>query len=838
MGMEALDDSKQDENDRQHPQDKGVSADRVAGNEPQYPHDDPKIETFAPKTVYDWSTSGTFGPFGIAWNFDKPYYFSIHRLGLYKVLFVCNPQGITMRCRHIPSSVSTRSSLLKSITTGLACASVGMAMAVLIASYSNADDLKPPTRNERNVALLVARLMKGEHLSNRGVDDTISNRAFDLYLKMLDPLKVYFMQSDIDEFSKWKDKLDDQMEEGDFTAALDIFRRFLERIDQRTETALEMIDVEHDFMIDEEMATDTKLLQYAQNEAEARDAWRKRIKYSLLVLKQAQKDDKAKDDKAENKSDSANDTDPATEHADQDAAKPKAKPADDPQETLRKRYRSFARRMHQMNTEDVLEMYVTAVTTSFDPHTTYMSSRSYNNFLIQMGLELEGIGATLGATDEGYTVIKNIVKGGAAATQGGLKVEDRIVAVAQGDENGEKLDVNLARKNGLDFVDAVGMKLDDVVGMIRGKAGTVVRLQVMSENSSEINTITIVREKIKLEDSAAHGKVFEEGVRPDGTPRKIGVIDLPSFYADMGERGVGARSTTTDVRRILNEFKEQGVDVVVMDLRSNGGGSLQEAIDCTGLFIDYGTVVQAKDSVGRIVKHDDTVRGTSWGGPLVVVTSKFSASASEILAGAVQDYNRGIVVGDTTTHGKGTVQSVANLDRLIYSRASPEANVLGVLKITTQQFYRPNGESTQKRGVLSDIVLPSFTDKMDVSESDLDYPMEFDTVPSARIKFYDLVDEQIRERLAHQSSARISEDKDFHERVEKIKHYVEQKALKSVSLNEETFMARRAQLNSEKEDEQTIESQLNPDREIKRDFYLNEVLKIANDYADLLASRS
>ena len=386
--------------------------------------------------------------------------------------------------------------------------------------------------------------------------------------------------------------------------------------------------------------------------------------------------------------------------------------------------------MHQTDTEDVVEMYITAITSSFDPHTSYMSKGTFENFLIQMGLELEGIGATLQGTDDGYTVIKNIVPGGAAATQGGLKVEDKIVAVGQGDEEGKRTDSKLLADHGTDFVDATGMKLDDVVGMIRGKAGTVVRLSVMSENEEELHTVIIVREKIKLEDSAAHGAIFDEGIKPDGTPNRIGVIELPSFYADMGGNGFGGRSTTTDVKKILGDFKKKGVDAVVLDLRSNGGGSLREAIDCTGLFIDLGPVVQVKDSRGKVQTHNDEISGMAWDGPLVVLTSKFSASASEILAGAVQDYNRGLVVGDTTTHGKGTVQSLMNLNQYLYNVKNPP-NVLGALKITMQQFYRPNGDSTQKRGVISDVVLPSITDKMDVGESDLDYPVEFDRISPA-----------------------------------------------------------------------------------------------------------
>lgn len=702
----------------------------------------------------------------------------------------------------------------------------GLTLVGLLPTSVGADDLPPPNRNEQRVAKLVAGMMKSQHLLNLPLDNTISSRAFDQYIKSLDPLKIYFMQSDMDEFEKWRFKVGEQLSNGDYTIAMEIFKRFIQRVDERTQTALEKVELEHDFTIDEEIATDPKAMEFARDEHEAQEIWRKRVKYNLLVLR-GDKSEELKKQEAAEKS--------GTESTDQAPIKV-TKPTDDPQETLRKRYRSLARRWHQMNTEDVVEIYISAVTSSYDPHTTYMSSGSFKNFLIQMGLQLEGIGATLQATDDGYTVIKSIVPGGAADKQGSLKVEDKIMAVGQGDENGQRLDTDLARKHGLDFVDVIGMRLDDAVKMIRGSAGTAVRLQVLSENSAEMNVITIVREKIKLEDSAALGQVFEFGTNPDGSPRKIGVIDLPSFYADMEEGGTDGRSSTTDVRRILNQFKAEKVDAIVLDLRRNGGGSLREAVDCSGLFINYGTIVQVKDSYGRTMKLDDETRGMAWEGPLVVVTSKMSASASEILAGAVQDYRRGLVVGDTTTHGKGTVQNLKSLDQELFVRADARQNLLGALKITTQQFYRPSGESTQKRGVLSDIVLPSIYDKMDIAESDLDYAIEFDTVPSARITSYDRVNEEMVQELNKKSMERVAQDSEFQSWITKIKHYVEQKERKSVSLNEVTYMANRAQLNSESVEETAAEEQTRPKREIKRDYYLDEVMRITNDYVDQLNS--
>ena len=687
---------------------------------------------------------------------------------------------------------------------------------------AEADELEKPTRDERLISKIVAALMQRDHLSSRELDDTISARAFERFIKALDPTKVYFQQSDIDEFKKWEDQLDDQLKSGNFSTAMEVFKRFLQRVDQRTELAVQLVDQEHDFTVDEELITDPDLINFATTDEEIITKWRKRIKYNLLVLQSNEEktDDDQADDDASDESGSA--------------AK---KPPQDPREQLRKRYQSFARRMHQLDTEDVIEMFITAVTSSFDPHTSYMSKGSFENFLIQIGLELEGIGATLQETDDGYTVIRNIVPGGAADTQGELKVEDKIVAVAQGDEEGQRAYSDLLKKHGTEFVDVTGMKLDDVVGMIRGKAGTVVRLSVMSENSSGLHTVQIVREKIKLEDSAAHGSVFEVDAENQAAASKlkIGVIELPSFYASMGRRDTEGRSTTADVKKILEDFKSQDVDAVVLDLRRNGGGSLREAIDCTGLFIDLGPVVQVKSANGYIEKHNDETRGMTWAGPLVVLNSKFSASASEILAGAVQDYNRGVIVGDTTTHGKGTVQSLVNLSQQFFQIPNPP-KTFGALKITMQQFYRPNGDSTQKRGVLSDLVLPSITDKMDVTEADLDYPVEFDRIPSATFEQYGMMNPEIKKRLLEKSEMRVTQSEEFKEQLERIKHYVEQKELKSISLNQEKFLQRRRQLNAEKENRDAIEKQVMPNEKIERDYYLDEVLSIAADYVELLGN--
>ncbi len=652
------------------------------------------------------------------------------------------------------------------------------------------------SKEDRQATRVVAILMERDHLLHRNIDDQIAQRSLKQFLKSLDPMKMYFLESDFEEFKAKEDKIDDEIRKGDFTEAFAIFERFESRIDDSVALAQKWLDTEHDFTADEVMVTDRDLVEYAKSFDELSERWRKRIKYDILV-EQSSRDSKSKETEPEDV---------------------KSKTEVSVVELLKKRYVMFAKRMKQLDNEDVVEMFVTAVTTSFDPHTTYMSKRTFENFMIQMRLQLEGIGATLQANDDGYTVIKRIVPNGAADKQGDLEVEDRIVGVGQ--------------QPGTEFVDVVGMKLDDVVAMIRGKAGTVVRLNVLKESGSEMKEIQIVREKIELEDEAAHGEIFEAGKKADGSAYKVGVIDLPSFYSGLGS-GELSRSTTTDVEKILKEFNQKSVDALVLDLRRNGGGSLREAIDCTGLFIDRGPVVQVKDSRGQIQALNDERSGMSWDKPMVVLTSKFSASASEILAGAVKDYNRGLIVGDSTTHGKGTVQSLIDLNEYIFRSQNPPS-FYGALKITMQQFYRPDGDSTQKRGVFSDVVLPSITDHMDVSETDLDYAVEFDRVPTANHTDLNLVSPEMIKSLSEKSQMRVSQSEDFQKDLRRINKYVELKEVKSVPLNLGKFNARREEFDADKEDREQFEKQVNGSNKIEKTPYLEEVFRITTDYIEML----
>jgi len=646
-----------------------------------------------------------------------------------------------------------------------------------------------PTARDRYITMELLRLLSREHISRRPFDNELASRAVDLFLQMLDPWKLYFYEKDVQTFREVAPRLPEALARGDLAFPYQVYRVMIARVDERAALAEQLLQIEHDFTVDEEMIRDRKAQTYPRNEEEARERWRQRVKYELLTLK--------------------------AEGTEGEAAR----------EKLSRRYRTFAKRMHQMDDEELLEMFLTAVCNAYDPHSSYMSPSTLENFEITMRLNLEGIGASL-QWEDGYTVVRELVPGGAAARDGRLKLGDRIIGVGQG-LTGE-------------IEDVVDMRLTDVVKRIRGPKGTIVRLKVVSPDNPEPRIIEITRDRIELREGEAQAEIFEVGQRPDGRPFRIGLIDLPSFYMDMEGARQGIpdyKSTTRDVARILMDFNNAGVDAVVLDLRRNGGGSLQEALALTGLFIEEGPLLQVKDAAGRVQPYYDTDGRALWKGPLVVVVSKFSASASEILAGAVQDYRRGLVVGDPATHGKGTVQSLVELGQLI----SPLLPLkMGAAKITVQKFYRPSGDSTQNRGVESDIRLPSLTAHLDVAESDLEYALEFDRVPPLEFRQYDMVNPAIIAELARRSAERVKNSPEFQRDMQRIERYLERKAQKKISLNEEKFMAERRQLDAEKEEEDLLQSMEETHRrKIKRDHYLNEVLNITADYLTirLLAQR-
>jgi carboxyl-terminal processing protease len=670
-------------------------------------------------------------------------------------------------------------------------------------------DIEGQTPTDRQVTLAVTSLMRSEHLTRHPLDSEIATRCITLYLKTLDPWKLYFFQSDADNFMAQKDELIRQVRRGDVTLGHEIFRTFLKRVDERVKYADEFLAAKLDFNLDEGMVSDPDMAKYAQTPEEARGLWRKRVKYDLLVLKADKTSDaKAKPAGAGHKLDGG-------EHK---LEAPPAAKAEDARKKLARRYHSFVKRMHQTDHDELLEMYLTSLTTSYDPHSTYMSPSTLENFDIQMKLELDGIGAQL-QFDDGFTVVNKIIPGGAAdkadkANQ--LKAEDKILGVAQGHDG--------------EMVDVVDMKLSDVVKLIRGKAGTLVRLEVLPVGKTEKKVYEITRAKIELTDSEARGEIFEE--KRGGQTFKVGVINLPSFYMDMeGARHnrPDFRSTTRDVGKLLDEFNDKNVDALVVDLRRNGGGSLTESINLTGLFIDEGPIVQVKDKDGKKQVYNDLDRGVKWDRPMVVLTSKFSASASEIFAGAIQDYRRGLIVGDRSTHGKGTVQSLLDLGRQLFQ--IPNAPSLGALKLTMQQFYRPDGDSTQNRGVRADIQLPSLISELDVGEADLEYALPFDRIDPVPYDKVNMVDQAKIDRLTALSQERQKASSDFQKVLRNITRYREQKARKTITLNEKKFLAERAELDLDKEQEKDRDDQNDPHREVfERDFYADEVINITLDY--------
>jgi carboxyl-terminal processing protease len=670
---------------------------------------------------------------------------------------------------------------------------IALAAALIAASNFTFVAARPtqPSVTDRGITVAVATLMERDHLTGQRIDDTISERTLKSFIKDLDPLKLFFYQSDIDDFNRNKGALDDQIRQhGDIRFAYEVFARFLARVEERMTLAEKLLREPHDFAVDEEMIRDPDAATFPRTPSEAAERWRQRVKFDLL---KETIDNKVSMEEAMQK--------------------------------LTKRYESIRKSWQQTDNDELLERYLSAMTSSFDPHSSYMAPSTLENFNIQMRLELDGIGASLRAVD-GYTVVQNIIPGGAADKNGGLKPEDKIVGVGEGTSG--------------PIEDIVDMKLNDVVKKIRGKRGTVVRLEIEPKDGGGRKTVAITRDRIELKDSEARSQIIERGKKTDGTPYRIGVIQLPSFYMDMDGARLGSnnyKSTTRDVRRLLEEFKAQNVDEVVVDLRWNGGGSLTEAVNMTGLFIKGGPVVQVKGPDGRTQPYKPPVEeGFVWQGPLVVIINKFSASASEIFAGAIQDYGRGVVIGDRSTHGKGTVQQLFDLgNQLFRLREVPN---MGALKLTIQQFYRPGGDSTQNRGVLSDVELPSLTTQLDVGEADLDHALKFNRVDPLPHDNFHMVDSRMVDALRERSKTRIAKSEYFQKVNREIDKYVKDiKEKKTVTLNKEKFLKEREELDNDKEQEKLFDQMTDPSRPVyDMNGYGQEALDVAVDYLDLLGA--
>ncbi|MDS4042706.1 MAG: carboxy terminal-processing peptidase [Candidatus Competibacter sp.] len=593
-------------------------------------------------------------------------------------------------------------------------------------------DVKPLTPTSRQTSLdrTIAGLLSQHHYRQSKLDDRLSSLILTTYLDDLDFSRSYFLASDIAGFEKYRDTLDDALNRADLQPAYDIFNVYLRRLAERTARIQTLLQQEFRFDVDESLNVDRKNAPWARTPAELDDIWRKRLKHEVLTLVLSGKD--------------------------QAAAR----------ELLVKRYDNRLRQALQSSSDDVFQMYMNAVAQSFDPHTAYFSPRNTENFNIQMRLSLEGIGCVLRMEDEQVTVVE-LVAGGPADLSKQIKPSDKIVAVAQGD-NGPWMDV-------------VGWRLDDVVDRIRGQRGTVVRLKVLPGKAGATaaeKTVRLVRDTIKLEKQAAKSeiKTFKGS---DGRELRIGVITVPAFYSDFdaARRGVADyRSTTRDVRRLLNELRGK-IDGLVLDLRENGGGSLQEAVDLTGLFVGDGPVVQVKQADGRVEVEKDGEPEQVYTGPLAVLVDHASASASEIFAGAIQDYGRGIVIGDPT-FGKGTVQTLVDLNRLTRTK-DPQ----GQLKLTIAKFYRVNGSSTQHRGVQPDIAIPSVVDSEEIGESAQKNALPWDEIAATRYRDDRRLAALVPE-LARRHQARVAGNPDYQAFLRDLEFTRQQREKTTVSLLE------------------------------------------------------
>lgn len=685
------------------------------------------------------------------------------------------------------------------------------------AKYTNALVLAP-SAGDADIAQTFARVLQTTHYSRHKFDDEISARFFERYLEVLDPQRIYFLQSDLEEFSPLRTQLDDLIVRyGSSTNAYDIFNRFLKRFDQSYALVMELLRTnDFQFTGDDKFTFDRKTAERPRDLAEAQSLWRDRLRSEYLAEKLSAGD--RKELLAKFQVHIANGTwDPLTRYLTNKfspekaaeltqfarlqyeaaakaaaAAKPVTvgggKPdvvapslvesvvqqieqrlaADTHEETVKKltrRYNSSLRNLKQFESDEVLQFWLSALGHAYDPHTDYFGKRELDQFSIAMNLALSGIGATL-TSEDGYTVIKSLVAGAPAEKSKQVKVNDKIVGVAQGD---------------VDFVDVQGEKLSKVVEQIRGPKGTRVRLLVIPEGAdpSVRKVVSIVRDEVKLEDSEAKAKLVE--LIHDNRTNRIGVIDLPSFYANFpvaGRRGSG-KTTTGDVAKLIKKLVAEGAEGLVLDLRRNGGGSLEESINLTGLFIKAGPVVQVRNYDGSKQVDESQDEVPLYDGPLAVLTSRFSASASEILAGALQDHDRAVIVGDTSSHGKGTVQTVQELGLYLGKTAENP----GAAKVTIRKFYRPSGASTQLKGVVPDIILPSVVSYMEVGESSLDNALTWDTISPASYQRANRISPILPE-LSKRSAERVATDRGFDYVREDIQRFQKAQAEKSVSLNE------------------------------------------------------
>ena len=636
-------------------------------------------------------------------------------------------------------------------------------------------------------AKLVVQILDTYHFKRMKLNDSLSSIILDEYVKTLDNNKSYFLSSDIESFEKYRYSIDNLLKAGDLGFAYDIYNLFAERFHNRMHYVNdELLKDEFDFTIDEYYDTDRDKLPWPNSEEELDDLWRKVVKSQALNLKL------------------------------------NGSSEDNIAETIQKRYERFEKAINQYTSEDVFELFMNTVAETYDPHTNYFSPRTSDRFQQSMSLSLEGIGARL-QTENDYTKVVQIVPGGPADKSNLIHEDDRIIGVAQGEDG--------------DMVDVIGWRIDDVVDLIKGPKGTVVRLEILPaetgvEGPSE--EISLVREKITLEDQKAQARIINH--EQNGKEYKIGVIQLPSFYMDFEAYQRGEKdytSTTRDVKALIADLKKENIDGLIMDLRDNGGGSLSEAIDLTGLFIKDGPVVQVRYPNEKIDLGEDEDPSVIYQGPMAVMINRFSASASEIFAAAIQDYKRGVVIGEQS-YGKGTVQSVIDLSRYL---KVPEDEKVGQLKLTLQKFYRVTGSSTQHMGVHPDIDLPSAFDAEEFGESSNPSALPWDQIRATRFSSTNDVSPDVLSRLENDYQQRLTSDVELRNLVAETTELKNNLNKTRVSLNYdarkkemEEAEKRRSARNSIKNTRIDPENQITEEIESINDKYLREGVIILSDY--------
>jgi carboxyl-terminal processing protease len=611
-------------------------------------------------------------------------------------------------------------------------------------SFSDSIKVISPQPKHKTETRLVTSILTRYHYKKFTLNDSLSSVIFDEFINNLDNGKNYFLLSDIKEFEKYRYKIDDLLLSEDIDFFFDVFNLYVQRVKERVEFANRILDNELDFSSNEYFIIKRDSLDWFKTKEELDEDWLKRIKNDALIYKLNDKD------------------------------------WDFIKTTLKKRYNNLLKFLVQNNADDVYQLAMNSFAESIDPHTNYFSPTTSDNFKIDMSLSLEGIGARL-QTEDDYTKVFEIIPGGPADKSKELKVDDKIIAVAQGDDG--------------EFEDVIGWRINDVVSKIRGQKGTVVRLLIIPAGeslNSKPREVRLIRDKVKIEDQAAKSKMIE--LEQDGKKYKIGVIEIPKFYTDFEARRTGedGKSTTKDVKKLIQELKSQGMDGLIIDLRNNGGGALNEAVELTGLFIDYGPVVQVRNSMNIIEINSDTDSSIFYDGPLAVLINRFSASASEIFSSAIQDYGRGIIVGENS-FGKGTVQNLIDLNMMSSSRNEK----YGQVKLTVAKFYRINGETTQKYGAKPDIEFPSYFSPDEFGESTQKSALQPDKInPVSYRKVGDLSNLLSSLRKRHES--RVKSDPEFEYLLNQIEEYKTSRSIKTISLNEEVRRKEQAEQEEKK----------------------------------------